>query len=118
MYDTVPGTGYGPSRYDGVAMTYLSVEKYIRDLKAAPPGTWDYPSITQALSIQLGCPDLTPVDEDDPSKGDYNAALINDDVCQVVGAIKSHRPPFLSGRCPAQDGILSVPLPDDVGFSP
>lgn len=27
------------------------------------------------------------------------------------------RPPFLPGLCPSQDGILSVPLPEDLGFS-
>jgi hypothetical protein len=32
--------------------------------------------------------------------------------------IERERPPFLPGLCPAQGAMLSVPLPDDVGYSP
>jgi hypothetical protein len=67
--------------------TIIAVEKYLRELKATPPGTWDYPLITPAMFLHLGCPYTTLIDEDDPSQGDaYNAALINDTVCRTAHA--------------------------------
>jgi hypothetical protein len=67
-----------------------------------------------------------PIWMEPPSKLDLTERLFGSAWCMVrlstcnhatSGVIYQERPPFLPGLCRAQDGILSVPLPDDVGFS-
>jgi hypothetical protein len=69
-----------------------------------PPGRWNkVPDVESGVIHMFG--DAWCALRDPAGQGGLTGAVVH-----------RERPPFLPGLCPAQDGILSAPLPDDVGY--